>query len=145
VRRILLIFLIPALLLVCTLIAGVFWTREHSRPPTDAELLRQFFTHRAEFEKLHEMLQANPAVGGEEYDSTVKKARVLLAWAARDASEYVFLIKRWGFAGSGWGIAVVYRTNSPANVVPSLNEGYKSAPREGIYQHIDGNWYLWMK
>lgn len=79
----------------------------------------------------------------EEYLATLKKARAGLAY--HNEGEFHFLVKRWGFAGEGWGIAVVWRDTEPTNQVASLDDFSKTpVSRDGIYRHIEGNWYLWM-
>ena len=53
--------------------------------------------------------------------------------------------------GSGWAghivhIEVCWLEETPTNQVPSL-DGYRwrlaHGKQEGVYRHIDGNWYLW--
>ncbi len=81
----------------------------------------------------------------EEYLKTLKLAGASLA-VHSDDGEFYFLVKRWGFAGEGWGIAVVSRAAVPTNQVASLDDFSKiSWSRNGVYRHIQDNWYLWMK
>jgi hypothetical protein len=81
----------------------------------------------------------------EEYLTTLKRAGASLA-VHFDDGEFYFLVKRWGFAGEGWGIAVVSRVAAPTNQVASLDDFSKSSwPTEGAYRHVQDNWYLWMK
>jgi len=80
----------------------------------------------------------------EEYLATLNEAGAILA--VHNEGEFYFLVKRWGFAGGGWGIAVISRDIEPTNQVGSLDDFSKtSLSRDGIYRHVEGNWYLWMK
>ncbi len=79
-----------------------------------------------------------------EYLATLKKAGAILA--VHNNGEFYFLVKRWGFAGGGWGIAVVSRTTTPTNQIASLDDYPKTQySSDGVYRHIEGDWYLWMK
>jgi len=77
----------------------------------------------------------------EEYLATFKKAGVHLAW--HNEGEFYFLIKRYGWAGGGWGIAVVSRDTEPTNEVTSLDV-FPHIPSHIVYRHIEGSWYLWI-
>ena len=148
----------------------------HTRgvPPNDATIVKQFYGHRDDFSKLRAMLEKDSSireVGAygvsttnrneidpltpdqaglqkgryEEYLTTLKLAGASLA-VHFDDEEFYFLVRRWGFAGEGWGIAVVSRAAVPTNQVSSLDDFSKTSwPREGAYRHVEDNWYLWMK
>jgi hypothetical protein len=167
-RKIVSIFVVLCVVAVC---AGALWTYIHGTPPKDAALVKQFYAHRGEFEKLRAMLQQDGHIRGvasyglsttnrnevdpltpeqarlskaNEYLKTLKKAGALLA--AHDPEEFYFLIKRWGFAGEGWGIAVVARTTAPTNQLASMDDYFAARnSTEGAYRHIEGDWYFWMK
>jgi hypothetical protein len=170
VRKILTIIL----LVICAASAGVLWLVHSARPPSEAFLLQRFQTHRGDFEELCEMLRQDgniskvrsfgitttnadshditpqqPEESGfpreryEQYLATLKAAGADIA--ARDRSGFYFRIARWGWAGSGWEIQVGWDATVPTNQVPSLDDYWKSpVPKEDVYRHIEGNWYLWM-
>jgi glutamine cyclotransferase len=163
---------ILTVLFICALCFEAFWTHVHSIPPSDAALVKQFYDHRSDFEKLRAMLQKDsnicevatygvsttnrneidpltPAMAGltqahyEEYLATLKKAGASLAF--HKDGEFVFLVKRWGFAGEGWGIAVLSRDIEPTKEIRSLDDFSKRPlPESEIYRHVEANWYLWM-
>jgi hypothetical protein len=149
------------------------WIFIEGIPPKDATVLKQFYAHRSDFEKLRAMLQEDsnvmqvagygvsttnrgkadvltPEQAGlqreryVEYLATFKRAGAILA--VHNNGEFYFLVKRRGFAGGGWGIAVVSRVTAPANWIVSLDD-YQKTPYSsgGVYRHVDGDWYLWMK
>jgi hypothetical protein len=157
--------------LICVLAVLYFSARSCGTPPRDTKLVRQFYHHRSDFEKLRKMLQGDGSITGvahygidtthrngvspftpeqigfpreryEEYLATLNKAGALLA--AHNEGEFYFLIKRWGFAGNGWGIAVISRDTEPTNQVASLDD-FRYTSNHFVYRHIDGSWYLWIK
>jgi hypothetical protein len=148
------------------------WVRSRSTPPSDSKLIKQFYDHRIDFEKLRTMLREDskiievatygisttnrneidpltseqaglPKQRYEEYLATLKSAGASLA-VHNDFNEFYFLIARWGSAGNGWGIAVISRDSEPTNQVSSLDD-FRNIPSREVYRHIEGNWYLWMK
>jgi hypothetical protein len=171
VRRILYILVALCIMALCF---GAFWTHARSIPPSDATLVKHFYDHRDDFEKLRAMLEKDSSIREvatygvsttnrneidpltpdqaglqkgryEEYLTTLKLAGAGLA-VHFDDGEFYFLVKRWGFAGEGWGIAVVSRDAVPKNQVSSLDDFSKTSwPRDGAYRHVQDNWYLWMK
>lgn len=139
------------------------------RPPKESKIIRNFNQHRAEFEKLRDMLQADTNV------SVVAKWGVRNQknpWTSVDVisndryTNYLALLKRaggdlgtrdegepaspsiliWstGFAGETRHIGISWMTISPTNLITSLDEHFKthmlSPP---VYEHIDQNWYIW--
>jgi len=170
-RRILYILVALCVTVLCFV---VFWMRARSVPPHDATLVKQFYDHRGDFEKLRAMLEKDsrirevaaygvsttnrneidpltPDQAGlqtgryEEYLATLKLAGASVA-VHFDDGEFYFLVRRWGFAGEGWGIAVVSRAVVPTNQVSSLDDFSKASwPSEGGYRHVEDNWYIWMK
>ena len=155
------------------LIVGAVWLYFQCIPPKDSTLIKQFYAHRDEFEKLRGMLQRDhnirqvaayglsttnrdepdtltPEQAGlqrsryTEYLATFKNVDAILA--VHNDGEYYFLIKRCGFAGGGWGIAVVSREIAPSNQIASLDDYQKTDHSSGgVYRHIEGDWYLWLK
>ena len=143
-----------------------------STPPSDASLIEAFYAHRPAHERLHEMLLADKQLllvatwGVETTGSGGRKVPPTADISAARFQEYLVVLKEIGGEvasktrgrdadsdvgvwGSGWAgdtrhIAVSYRTHPPANQVASL-DAYRSGPdkrREGIYRHVDGNWYI---
>jgi len=78
----------------------------------------------------------------EEYLATLDKVGAY--HAGHNNGRFSFAIERWGFAGSGWGIAVVSRDTAPTNQVVSLDDFRNSSSHEA-YRHLDGSWYLWIR
>jgi hypothetical protein len=150
------------------------WAFIQGIPPKDATVLKQFNARRSDFEKLRVMLQEDSAITQvatygvsttnrakadvlppeqaglhraryEEYLATLKRAGAILA-VHLENGEFYFPIRRWGFAEAGWGIAVVSRATAPTNRVASLDDRQKIPYSSGgVYRHVDGDWYLWMK
>ena len=49
-----------------------------------------------------------------------------------------------GFAGDTRHVNVCNLTDAPENQVASLKTFYKSPkPRQPVYRHIEGDWYIW--
>lgn len=49
-----------------------------------------------------------------------------------------------GFAGDTRHVAVSWLDHAPLNTVGSLDDFYKTPkPRNPVYRHIDGHWYIW--
>jgi hypothetical protein len=150
--------------LICGLGALYLWARSCATPPRDAKLVRQFYAHRDDFEKLCKMLQEDGSIKGvatygvsttnpddfsprtpekaglpkgryEEYLTTLKKAGAI--WASHNEQkthhpeEFRFLIRRWGFAGEGWGLFIISRDTEPTNQVASLDD-FGFAPESSL-------------
>jgi hypothetical protein len=136
-------------LLVCLLLAGlIYWQMPH--PPSDAQLVQNFQAHRAAFEKLRDMLQADPHLRRvadwgvdledpvflgkptdaqfstnryQQYLSLLKEAGGLMA--SRDegphANPYIF-VWAYGFGGDTRHISVCWLDTPPDNQVSSLDD-----------------------
>jgi hypothetical protein len=157
--------------LICVLAVLLLWAYSCGTPPRDATLVKQFREHKSDFEELRNMLQEDGGITGvarygisttnrhqlsacppeqigfpkdryEGYLTTFGKAGVILA--AHNDREFYFLIKRCGFAGNGWGIAVISRDTEPTNQVASLDD-FRVTPDHFAYRHVEGSWYLWIK
>jgi hypothetical protein len=163
--------------LLVALILGLgalyLWARSCATPPRDAKLVRQFYAHRNDFEKLRKMLQEDPGImvvandglnsygsaaytpeqAGlsksryEEYLTTLKKTGALAAYRDQGYShhdeEFGFSMRRWGWAGYGWHLDIISRDAEPINQIASLDD-FDWAPGSFAYRHIDGSWYLYM-
>jgi len=80
----------------------------------------------------------------DEYLATLKDAGAILA--VHHPAEYYFLVRRSGFAGGGWGVAVVSRATVPTNQLASVDEYFAAHNfSDGAYRRIEGDWYLWVR
>lgn len=141
------------------------------RPPKEAKLIQNFNEHRAAFEKLRDMLQADeqvtrvgswgvattksavPRIPPEgdlsvdrynEYMALLKQVGGISAW--RDKGKYAnpeIVVWSWGWAGRGHCVAVFWLDQEPTNLVTNLDDYFRKRMygRPG-YRHIDENWYL---
>jgi hypothetical protein len=143
-----------------------------SRPPSEKKIMENFYAHRAAFERLRGMLQADeqvvrvarwgvettksigthvPPEGGfpadryQEYLEVLKQAGGEAA--LRGSGEHVEpCIGVWasGWAGDTRHIDICWLFQAPSNQVTNLDEYYQTPkPRRPVFRHIDGNWYLW--
>jgi len=161
------------LFLVVGAIAGLFFYLQWaSEPPKEKELIENFYAHRAAFERLREMLQADEQVvrvaewGVEttksfiphippEGDFSVARYREYLEVlkqaggkvALRGSGEHVEpCIGVWasGWAGDTRHIDICWLFQAPSNQVTNLDSYYQTPkPRRPVFRHIEGNWYLW--
>lgn len=150
---------------------GVTLFFPHRSPPREEQVLRNFETHRAAFERLRDMLiedktlvrvadwgvettktMGKPPAGDfpvnryNEYLALLKEVRAVGAFRDRgEAPESVgALVYASGFAGDTRHMDVCWLAHEPPNQVSSLNDFYKTPkPRNPVYRHIEGNWYLW--
>lgn len=59
-------------------------------------------------------------------------------------SDVEIMVWASGWAGDTRHIAICYVENEPPNEVSSLEEFYKTPkPRNPVFRHIEGKWYLW--
>jgi hypothetical protein len=163
-------FGVGSLLFVCLVAALFFVWRSCGTPPSDATVVRRFYSHRSDFEKLRMMLQEDgniinvasygvnttnfsvfaqlPEQAGlhkeryQEYLTTMARAGVSIV--GHNHGEFFFLIERWGFAGEGWGIAVISRDTAPTNLIASLDD-FRNSTYRFAYRHLEGGWYLWIQ
>jgi len=141
-----------------------------TRPPKEATLLQNFREHRASFELLREMLQADTnlsrlaAWGIDSEGKGISKPpdgnfplerynRYLAAMkqigsrgVSRSDVDAVVLLWASGFAGDTVHVGISWEAQAPTRQVASLQQYYRDhkAPpgNDWIYQHIEGNWYL---
>ena len=143
-----------------------------SRPPTEAGLIRNFYEHRSDYERLRDMLVADPEVvrvadwgvetvhsgivhppqGGfpsdryREYLARLQEMGAKWAFRDRGASPDEVGVGMWasGFAGDTRHIEICWLKQEPTNQVSSLDAFYKMPkPRKPVFRHIDSDWYLW--
>jgi hypothetical protein len=139
------------------------------RRPKESKIIQNFKQHRAEFEKLRDMLQADTNVsvvakwGVRSQTFPLSSANVIsndrytnyLALlksaggdlATRDEGEPAqpgILIWSTGFAGNTEHIGICWMTNAPTTLITSLDQHFKThTDPPPVYQHIDQNWYIW--
>ena len=144
-----------------------------SHPPKEEKVLKNFYAHRATFERLRDMLledrqlirvtdwgvettksvgTSKPPVGDfplnryNEYLALLKETGGVGAFGGREEPRQSvgILVYVSGFGGDTRHVEVCWLARGPANKVPSLDAFYKTPkPRTPVYRHIDGNWYLW--
>ena len=122
-------------LLGWALLGLLFWVMPPPERPTDAGLAQQYFTNRAAFAELRDLLVANPSL----VDASSTNASPL-AWqrytglrcktgvskAYHEAGEYRFLVGGSGFASKGYRLAIVWRETAPDRVIASLDDFRKT-------------------
>ena len=161
------------LILVGIPVAAIGWFFVSTIPPSEASVIKHFNKHRAQFEQLRTMIEADKKLvivadwGVETTDSpgisevpphgsfpAERYHQYLSLLAAADLgpivrmktpqSETRVLVWASGFAGDTRHVAICWLEHAPANQVASLNLFYKTPkPRTPMYRHIDGNWYIW--
>jgi hypothetical protein len=142
-----------------------------NRLPRETKLIQNFFVHRAAFEQLRNMLEADtqlrrladwgvetdkgifPKGSGFPSDRFNKYLDLLKEIGGRgvDRSEGVHadpFIVLWaaGFGGDTVHTGICWMDEVPTNQISSLDGYYhdhaKTGGRGEVYRHIDGNWYL---
>jgi hypothetical protein len=140
------------------------------RPPRESKITTDFRAHRGEYEQLRKMLlddkdvdviadwgvltndspisrtppDGMPIKRYQEYLALLKDTGARAVAQMREPPEARILI--WG---SGWGadtrhVAVSWLASEPPNTMASLEAFYRTPkPRNPVYIHIDGNWYIW--
>ena len=141
------------------------------RPPKEAKLVENFYKHRATFEQLRDMLQADTNLarvaswgietrkpfflgyppGGnfpiERYNEYLTLLKKVGGFAAsRDEGEQSDpSIGVWGWAGDTRHICICWLDEQPTNQIPTL-DGYRGQsvyPNTVLaFKHIDQQWYL---
>jgi hypothetical protein len=87
-----------------------------------------------------------PANRYNEYLSLLKEVGAAGAFRGRgNPPESVgMLVYASGFAGDTRHMNLCWLAHEPGNQVSSLDDFYKSPkPRNPVYRHIEGGWYLW--
>jgi RimJ/RimL family protein N-acetyltransferase len=164
--------------IIVSAIAGMlaillWWLLCSGGPPKEAKVIQDFYAHRASFERLRDMLQADqqlqrladwgvetdkgiskPPAGDfpmERYNSYLALLRetggIGVARGKGVHADPDVLLWATGFAGDAVHVGVCWMDREPGRQVASLDRYYrdhKSPDGSGaIYQRIDGNWYLW--
>jgi hypothetical protein len=161
--------------LLCALFAfvGVALFFPHRSPPKEADVIRNFYTHRAAFELLRDMLIEDTKLvrlagwGVQTTTSMATSERPTGDFPVDRYKQYLALLKESGGLGahrdrddppadvciwvyaSGWAgdtrhLDVCWENQPPANQVASLDEFYRTPkPRKPVFRHVDSNWYLW--
>jgi hypothetical protein len=138
------------------------------RTPSEAEMIRKFRQHRAQFEQIRLMLQRDKNIETIGPDWVDTRYEGNGRWAALNVSAdrialYRARLKRLGFSrvdyyqglvqleqfGGGfadttWGIGYMWSKNLPPALVRSA---YRSKPMRGhrTYSVLDGNWYIYQR
>lgn len=142
-----------------------------SMPPKESKIIRDFRAHRSEYEQLRKMLLDDkdvhlvatwgiltvdspiskmPLDGGmsiqryQQYLTLLKESGALSVGRWEDPPEIKLLVWGSGFAGDTRHVAVAWLDKEPPNTMISLAAFYETPkPRNPVYVHIDGNWYIW--
>jgi len=147
-----------ALLVFVLAIGGCVYLFSPS-PPKEAEVIKNFNEHRAAFEQLRTLLQADPNLSrhGQAISSPpeeIKQYQSLLTavgnpnvyvWGKGRKVDVSFMVWGWGFAGNTEHMDLVWVNEQPTNLIPTLDgyRGQRVYPNTVVvYRHIDGQWYL---
>lgn len=151
---------------------GYYLLSRSLNPPSEARVIASFNQHRTAYEQLRIMLLSDEKLGTvadwgvETTDSPIAEVPPQGAFPIGRFHEYLSLLKainakaaarmpgahpeaRVLVWGSGWGgdtrhVAICWVDKAPANQTDSMDMFYKSPkPRQPVYKHIDGNWYIW--
>ena len=164
--------LIIFLLLVGALGGACLYLRSSFQPPGESKLIANFNGHRPAFERLREMVLEDQqlsyvAIWGVRIEESGVISPPPVGQVSIDRyNEYLALfgetggrrayridetladvsIEMWvsGFGGDTRHVAICWLDREPANQVTSLEDFYDSPePRDPVFRHIDGNWFLW--
>ena len=153
-------------------VVGYYLFTRSLKPPSEAKVIASFNQHRAVYEQLRIMLLSDEKLGTvadwgvETTDSPIAEIPPQGAFPVGRFHEYLSLLKtvnaeaaarmpgahpearvlvwRSGFGGDTRHVAISWVDTAPANQTDSLDMFYRSPkPRQPIYKHIDGNWYIW--
>lgn len=153
--------------------AGLLWLYFCSRPPRASKLIDDFYSRRATYERLRDLLLADEQVraiyarwGVETVESGLPHAPGEMNFPVGRFNEYRMLLERahseevfrvegsnrgvciaaWaaGFGGDTRHVDTCWMEQIPLNQVARLDDFYKTPkPRHPVFRHIDSNWYLW--
>jgi len=153
--------------------ALLFWFVHSSGPPKESTLIQHFNAHRASFERLRDMLESDtqirrlgdwgvqtdkgmfmPPAGNfsidryNDYLALLKESGGKGAGRAEAAhANPTILLWASGFGGDTAHVGISWMDEVPGRQVGSLDQYYRNhaapAGRGRVYQHVDGNWYLW--
>lgn len=132
-------------------------------PPKEIKLLQNFYTNRAAFEQLRDMLQVDqvslvsrwgvmtndsydtnfPAHRFKEYLDLLKRVGGHEAGRRKGQYPHYFITQwDWGWAGDSKHISICWVDQVPTNQIPTLEGQY--GRRHPAYRHIEANWYFWV-
>jgi hypothetical protein len=161
------------LLLFAVLVGLLLYVRSANKPPAEGELISNFQTHRATYERLRDMLEADkqllrvatwgvettesvgiriPPEGGfpvgryHEYLTLLREVGGIGAFRGKGehAESVSVLVWASGFGGDTRHVQICWVNHEPTNTVASLTDYYQTPkPRHPVFRHIDGNWYIW--
>lgn len=159
--------------LACCLVVILLLVLHPSSPPKEKKVIRNFYAHRATYERLRDMLiedkqsvrvaswgiettksiaTAKPPAGDfplnryNEYLSLLKETSAI--GAHRDTNEPLADVCIWIYA-SGWAgdtrhMDICWENQVPTNQVAGLDDFYKTPkPRKPVFRHVESDWYLW--
>jgi hypothetical protein len=144
-----------------------------NKPPTEKQLVENFYSHRAIYERLRDMLlEDRELLQVASWGVETKKSRYPRIppdgdFPASRYNEYLALFKQtgsklalrgegntvsigvWagGWAGDTRHVDISWIDHEPADQVASLDDYHRNSrrghPRSGVFEHIEGKWYLW--
>jgi hypothetical protein len=152
--------------------ALLLWLHFPSQPPKESTTLANFSSHRAQYDQLRDMLLSdNSIVGVKSWGIQTPRSPIttvppegrvqldrfhrylaLLGEIGGNAAyrtegkhpEVVISVWVAGWAGSTRHVNICWREDSPPRQVVSLDDFYRSPePRQPVYRHIEGNWWIW--
>jgi hypothetical protein len=139
------------------------------RPPKEIELVQNFNEHRAAFEQLRNMLQADtnlsrvaswgvethkpfflgypsennfPTDRFKQYLALLKQANGYVGVRSEGTNgDPGIMVWGWGFAGNTRHIWICWLDQTPTNQIPTIDRYHGGYENIG-FKHIDQNWYL---
>lgn len=154
------------------LFAFGLWLHLPIQPPKESVTIANFYSHREQYDQLRDMLLSDnslegvaswgvqtqksaiprvPPDGGISLDRFHRYLALLGEVGAKAAyrtegkhPEVGASVWATGWAGSTRHVNICWREDEPTNQVTSLDEFYRTPkPRNAVYRHIEGNWYVW--
>jgi len=163
------------LLIICIAAIGAWlWhLKTKSLPPKESYFIQNFHDHRAAFERLREMLEADkqlvklggwgvstesslvplippkgdfPETRYREYLALLKEAggRVVYRGRGEQANPGIGLWA-WGFAGNTRHVGISWLDREPVGQLVATIDGPRAPSSQGktVFRKVEGNWYLW--
>lgn len=116
------------------------------RPPTQADLSSWLREHRAELERLRELVQGSPFGAHEaEYRRLLRSTGCQGAGQWANGSVY-FLYRSWGMANRGWRASLVWSPEEPSPLLTTI-DGFPATKVPGsdhVFSRLDGSWYAYI-
>ena len=152
--------------------AILLWLHFPAQPPKESSTIANFYRHRAQYDQLRDMLlsdngsMAVASWGVQTYGSLTPKVPPEGGVSVDRFHQYLALLGEiggnaayrtegkhpevgvsvWaaGWAGSTRHVNICWREDSPPRQVISLDDFYRTPePRQPVYRHIEGNWWIW--